>query len=370
MKIVDIFSANMSSYLLGSSRIRKLENLNPEIENIIITSPGEYIENLKKENFKYRIVQMNHTKINPFKDCMSIIKLKKTLKQIDPDIVQTHNSKGGIIGRLASKRAGVPFIIHQVHGFYFKRFSGIKRNLFQYVEKFLSKYCDLLLFQNKDDLLLAKKMGIPDNKITYIGNGINFDDFKGDYSNKKSPSESGGMNLIYVGRMDKNKNHKMVLDALDLLVKRMPFSLHLIGDGPLLETLKNRVNSGNLKGKVIFHGFLQRKEIPDIARLCHLNLLTSKQEGKPRTVMETSYMGIPTIATDIEGTKEVVIPGINGELVEYDDYSSLAKKISDFYNDETKWKRMSLSSKKYAENNFDEMIVVKKLNEIYMNHRK
>ena len=213
-------------------------------------------------------------------------------------------------------------------------------------------------------------MGIPENKITYIGNGINFDDFKGDYSNKKSPYESGGMNLIYVGRMDKNKNHKMVLDALDLLVNRMPFSLHLIGDGPLLETLKNRVNSGNLKGKVIFHGFIQRKEIPDIARLCHLNLLTSKQEGKPRTVMETSYMGIPTIATDIEGTKEVVIPGVNGELVEYDDHDSLAKKIFDFYSDETKWEKMSLSSKKYAENNFDEMTVVKKLNEIYMNHRK
>jgi len=81
--------------------------------------------------------------------------------------------------------------------------------------------------------------------------------------------------------------------------------------------------------------------------------------------MEAAYMGIPTIATDIDGTREVVIPGKTGELVKYGDSDALAGKIIELYENEQKWRALSETAKEYAEKHFDEKIIVRKLIRIY-----
>ena len=81
--------------------------------------------------------------------------------------------------------------------------------------------------------------------------------------------------------------------------------------------------------------------------------------------MEAAYMGIPTIATDIEGTREVVIPGVTGELLPFDDYAAMKEKVEKLYRNSDYWYKLTLSSRKYAEENFDENKVVDKLLTIY-----
>lgn len=362
--IADIYSSCVSAQSMGKSRIEFLESINKEIKNYIITSPCKNAEELKEEEFKILVCEMNHSSTNPINDSKAVKRLQRVIRDLKPDIVHTHNSKGGAIGRIAANKENVPFVIHQVHGYYFKRFAGVKETIFRNAEKLLSRYCDLLLFQNLEDLSLSKKMGIPESKLLYINNGIDFSDFT--FSKlKNTPKEDKILNIVCVARMDKNKNHEMIFNALELIGDKIPYKVYLIGKGALSNTHKARVENSKLKDKVEFCGFVERKDISNITSKCHLNVLTSKQEGKPRTAMEASYMGIPTVATDIDGTREVVIPGKTGELVEYNDYKALADKIIEFYKDESKWKKISKSCHDYALNNFDEKIVVERLNKIY-----
>lgn len=365
IRIADIFSADISAYYLGRSRILAI-NITKKFENVVICPPGTFSLKLKKENLKVYEQLLLHDRIRLWSDYCSINKISKLLYDIKADIVHTHNSKGGAIGRLAAKKAKVPFVIHQVHGLYFKRFNGIKRKIYELAEFRLSNYCDLLLFQNKDDFCLMKNLGVDKNtRMLFIGNGIDFSDFQRP-ENLYSPGETGFLNLVYVARMDDNKNHEMVFKALEKIKDSIPYKLHLVGNGPLFGQHKARVSKSKwLRDNVVFHGFIERKEISKITQKCHINLLTSKQEGKPRTVMEAAYMGIPTIATDIDGTREVVIPNKTGELVKYGDSNALAEKILEFYKNEQKWKALSETAKEYAEKNFDEKVIVRKLIKIY-----
>lgn len=363
--IIDVFSSDFSAFHHGLSRVEQVNKTSTN-RNLIICGPGDYVEQVRNTGIETHVVDMQHASIDFFKDQKSIRRLSELLKKLAPDIVHTHNSKGGLIGTKAASSAGVPLIMHQFHGFLFKRYARFKSSLTRFVEYLYSRNCNVLLFQSKNDLATARSMRMTRHaKLIYLGNGIDTRYFNMMF-NRRDPKELGCISLVSIARMDTNKNHEMIFRSLESLEGRVPFELHLIGTGSLEERHKRRTDESQLlKGRVIFHGEVKKGELSSIAGKCHVNLLTSRQEGKPRSPMEAAFLGIPTIATNIDGTREVVIHGKTGFLVELDDYFDLAKKIQKLYEDPELLRSLSNASRKYADENFDERKLVSKLCLIY-----
>lgn len=364
MKVVDIISSDLAFMQLGN-RLKKINEAG--IENSIIFPAGYSNEKFKSLGIPFVLYdKFTDFSFRPTYFFKTSKELSELISDLKPDIIHTHDSKAGTLGRVAGRKAKVPIVIHQVHGFFFRRHTGVKRKIFASIEKYLSNKCDIMLFQNREDLKEARNLNFDRKaRLIFINNGIDFSDFDR-LERKFSPKDEGILRLVYVARMDENKNHEMVLKALERITESIPIELHLIGDGPLFERHKKRIaETTRLANCVVFHRFVDRKGISKITNKCHINLLSSKQEGKPRTAMEAAYMGIPTIATDIEGTREVVIPGITGELVPFDDYAAMKEKVEKLYRNSDYWYKLTLSSRKYAEENFDENKVVDKLLTIY-----
>lgn len=347
------------------SRLKAINSID-NFRNWVITSPGPFCERISASGIELKTIRMDHESVNPLNDYRAIKTLHNMLSEELPDIVHTHNSKGGAIGRIAASRAKIPFVVHQVHGFYYKRFSGLKRSIYDYYERFLARCCDLILLQNHEDLqsCIERRMSSK-TLLLHIGNGIDLNGFSQCSSSRVSPKASGQIRLVYIGRMDRNKNHRMLFDALRLIKNKVDFSVDLIGDGPLIEENKDYVSSIGISEKVKFHGWIDKKEIPALLTIAHVNILTSKQEGMPRAAMEAAYMGVPTIATNVVGTRDVVIAGKTGLLVPVGDSEGMASQITKLYEDADLWEKLSISSHEYASSHFDEDIIIKRLTKIY-----
>ncbi|MCK4890824.1 MAG: glycosyltransferase, partial [Candidatus Aminicenantes bacterium] len=118
--------------------------------------------------------------INPGRDLKAYRYLKSEFKRIKPDIVHTHSSKAGIIGRIAAKRAGVPVVIHSVHGFSFSPFQPfLKRSIYRMIEKFVSRFTDHFIFVSEGDIVSAKKLKLMNRaSFSLIRSGFDFKRFK------------------------------------------------------------------------------------------------------------------------------------------------------------------------------------------------
>jgi len=367
IRIADIYSADVSAYVLGKNRVRIIDGTE-DFENYLICSPGDSFLKLINEGYKAYSSEMNHTGISLIKDHNAVLKLRDLLKEKNPDIVHTHNSKGGAVGRIAAKKAGIRWIVHQVHGFHFTKQQGMKRKIFEIIEKRLSKITDLILFQNWMDYRAAELAKFNRTaKLLYIGNGISFDDISTKDTDAKveSPASVGKLVIACVARFDSVKNHVMLFEALRFIKKDVPFELHLFGDGPLLEKYKELVQELHIKSSVVFHGFINKLSMMETLKKCNLSVLVSKGEGKPRSLMESSYLGIPIIGTDVVGTNEVVKNGENGFLIKLDDSKVLASKLELLYKDEVLWRHLSSNARRIATEEFDENRIVDRLILIY-----
>lgn len=367
IKIADIYSADVSAYVLGKNRVKAVDSTDG-YNNYLICSPGESFSKLVAEGYKAYSAEMNHTRISAIKDRKAVSSLRALLIDLKPDIIHTHNSKGGAIGRIAAKKAGIRWIVHQVHGFHFTKQQGMKRKIYEIVEKRLSKITDLILFQNWTDYRAAEIADMNRNaKLLYLGNGISFNEISVGPENIgiESPASIGKLVIGCVARFDSVKNHGMLFEALRLIKKDVPFKLHLFGDGPLIEKYKELVQELQIESSVVFHGFIDKLSMIEALKKCNLSVLVSKGEGKPRSLMESSYLGLPIIGTDVVGTNEVVKDGKNGFLIQLNDTKALANKLELLYNDETLWRYLSANAITIAREEFDENRIVDRLLLIY-----
>ena len=361
----DVFNTDYGAYRLLRTRVQKIDS-DPEFENWIICPDGEYSQKLKKMGIKIVNTHIDDKSINPITDHSSIVELTEIFKRMRPNIVHTHTSKGGYIGRIAAKHAGVPHVIHQVHGFHFTQLSGLKKKIYAHAEKYLAKYADILLFQNMNEFELAKDMHLNKRtRLLYVGNGIPMEEFK-NVEVKNAPKKGEKLKIVCVARLEPVKNHKMLFEAAQILKReKLDFEVLLVGDGYLKDEYVKICEEFGIRDKIKFMGNVDRKEVRNILISSHISVLTSLKEGKPRSLMESQTVGLPVVATDVIGTREVVLNEKSGFLVKVGDTNSFASKIKLLYEDENLWKKMSQDARKIAKRKFDENTVVDRLKKLY-----
>lgn len=268
--------------------------------------------------------------INPLKDILAFFEIYALIKKNNIQIVHTHSSKAGILGRLSAGLAKVKFICHTVHGWSFNDFQPFfRRKLFILLERLSARFTDKIIVVSYCDQQkgLDNRIGDPD-KFQLIRYGI---DYSGStLSNRDIRKELGiGAQDLTVGMISCFKPQKAPQDFIRLafLVKQsMPcVKFILVGDGVLRARVQAAVNKFNLQKNVILTGW--RRDIQRILSAIDVFALTSLWEGLPVTVLEAIVASIPVIATNTGGIEELIIDGKTGFLVLPRDTRGMAEKL-------------------------------------------
>lgn len=258
-------------------------------------------------------------------DYFYALRLAKFLKKQNTDLLHAHNCTAFFYGTLAARLARIP-IVYTEHD---RDFPPERR--IAWLNKILSLIVEQVI--TVSDLLkgcLIKYESFNANKIKTIHNGVDPTPFSLSLDRKKYIDELGledASPLIgIVARLDRLKNHKLLLDAMQDIANEIPtVKLLIIGDGPTRKNLEEQADRGGLQNNILFLGM--RGDVSNLLLLIDLFVLCSLSEGMPLALIEAMAAGKPIVATNVGGVSEIVRNGINGILVEPTNPAFLAKAI-------------------------------------------
>jgi glycosyltransferase involved in cell wall biosynthesis len=273
--------------------------------------------------------------------------IEKIIDDFKPDIVHTHASKPGAIGRLAAHNRKVPVIVHTFHGHYFHSYFGkLKTNMFKQIERSLAKRTSKIIAISdiqKHELSVEHKIA-PEEKFAVIPLGFDLDRFRTDTERKRKEFRDefkvtdDEVAIGIIGRLVDVKDHgyflRLVRHVLDNTSKKVRF--FIVGDGEMRQELETYC----AEIRIPFNAFpnYEPKDAPltfcswrnDIDRInagLDIVVLTSKNEGTPVSLIEAQASGTPVVSTNVGGVENVVAQGITGLLAEFDDEPKMAENL-------------------------------------------
>ena len=312
--------------------------------------------------------------INPLMDIRALFKIRGILRSLRKSdsavIVHTHSSKAGILGRCGARLAGADVIIHTIHGFGFHDHQpSLIRAFIILLEKLTAMITDKFIAVSKANIQKGAEKGIfPVQKATLIRSGIELEEFTGVKVKKMDKKKELGVGpaLPLVTMIGCLKPQKAPLDYLEVahqVLQEKDAHFILVGDGILRETVEKRMAKLGLGGRLKLLGW--RRDIAEILAATDIFILTSLWEGLPRVLPQAMIMGIPIVATRVDGTPEAVIDGVNGFLVEPHDVKGMAEKIVYFLSNSEKAVEMGKKGKGMVEK-FDIGKMVSEQEKLYL----
>ena len=328
------------------------------------------VEKAQKNGVKVIALASMVRSIRPIKDFRALFSLIWLIIKEKPDIVHTHSSKGGILGRMAAKIAGVPHIIHTPHGHvFYGHFGTFASKVFLWVEKILSKFTDRMvaLTDGEKNDYISLSVCSPE-KIFKIHSGVDVNKFMQGNGNRVEKRRALGLDqneavIGFVGWLLPIKGPDYLLKAMDYVWQGHPeASLVLVGKGNMDVDLRAETLRKNANGKVKFLGW--REDIDEIMPLFDMLVLPSLNEGMGRVLVEAMAAGKPVVASRVGGIPDLVRHGETGYLVPPADEEALANGIKKLLDDPAKAKQMGQQGKEYC-HQFSLEAMIEKLDNLY-----
>ena len=340
--------------------------LEPDYETLLVGGPEEEGEDSSLYipeglGLNPRVLKQFQREINLKSDYAAYKEIKKIIREFKPDIVHTHASKAGAIGRLAAIHSKVPIIIHTFHGHVFHSYFGkFKTNFYKIIERYLAKHSTAIIaISNKQKHELSEVFNIaPKDKIHVIPLGFDLNRFTlNKEQNRKEFREKYNLKdeqiaIGIIGRLAPIKNHSLFIEALAYLKQNgiTNFKAFIIGDGDTRDSIINTCKLNNITWSnnpkddvdVIFTSW-----ITNIEWALHgldLVTLTSLNEGTPVSIIEAQAAGKFVVSTNVGGIEDVLHPEC-GFLSEITDKKSFFSNLLMTIND----KEQLLKSSKIAE---------------------
>jgi len=306
--------------------------------------------------------------INPLRDFLALYLIYSFIKKNKIDIVHTHSSKAGILGRWAAGLARVKIILHTVHGWSFNEYQNpILRKIIICLERLTAIITDRLIVVSYHDWQKGLDSHIGNKeKYKLIRYGIDFREFG---KKDKSLREELGIDEhdLLIGMVSCFKPQKSPQDfiRLSFLVnKTLPkVKFLLVGDGFLRKKIQGLISKFNLEQQVILTGW--RQDIPRILKALDIFVLTSLWEGLPISVLEAMAASLPVIATNTGGIAEVVSGGKTGFLVPPGDVNRMTEKLNNLLADENLRKQLGENAKTSLGSEFSVENMVKNTENLY-----
>lgn len=351
------------------------ENLDHKCFNVSIIcgsqskDEGSLLSRIDNRNINVVIIPEIVREINPIQDIIALFKLISILKRNKYDIVHTHGSKTGFIGRLAAAYCRVPRILYSVHGWGLKAETSFSRSLLRLIEKVIALCTDKILFVTKSDMKEAFSYKIGRQTQYYLtGFGTNLEPFL-NYDRQRSIQIRKELNLEnqrivgIVGRVSPQKNPIGFINiAQEVLKVKNDVVFLFVGGGELLGKMRDIVRDLNLTKKIIFLGV--RKDIPEILANFDIFILPSLWEGLPLSLIEAMAMSKPVIVHKVDGIEEFIKNGINGVVVPLNQVKEFSDKVI-YLLDNPKFCRETGRRAKMIAKNYNYKKVAKKIEMLY-----
>jgi glycosyltransferase involved in cell wall biosynthesis len=299
--------------------------------------------------------------------------MQRRFEQLQPDIAHTHSSKAGILGRLAAHRAGVPHIVHTIHGMSFNRTqSPATRWLYAMLERHCANKSHKIVSVADAMTRQALTAGIGRaEQYTTIRSGMVTDDFDPAKHDSRAVRSKWGLSddAIVAGtvaRLFENKGYEQLIEIIDLAVKREHRLRFIwIGDGAHREKYAAELKRRGLSEYVTMIGLIPPDQMPAVFAGIDLLAHTSQWEGLPRAVVQALLMEKPAISFDIDGAPEVIEPGKTGFLAPLGDTRAFADRLLELAGDRHAHNRMGREGRLRCLKEFDHRTMVDRLDQLY-----
>ena len=334
---------------------------------------GSLMERAKGYGYRVEVLEGLRRSVLPGRDYRVYRHLIRRLNELKPDIVHTHSSKAGIIGRRAACRANVPAIIHTIHGL---AFTASTSRLVNHAYKMLERNAAPLttkivcVADAMRDQSLAAKVGRADQYVT-VYSGMETGPFLQPEVSRADVRRQLGLNDEHVvvgtiARLFDLKGHDDLLDIAPALCAQFPQLRFLwVGDGTLRPAFERRMEQMGLRDRFILTGMVPPTQVPQYAGAMDILAHPSRREGLARALPQGSLAGVPTITYDIDGAKEGTLEGQTGYVLPPFDAKKLSATIALLLQDPARRREMGRCGREFALKRFDAKVMVDALEVVY-----
>jgi len=344
----------------------------------LITGPqagpeGSLLEQARAAGYRLRVVPELGRAIRPIRDARARSELAAILAHIRPDIVHTHSSKAGILGRLAARDAGVPIIVHSIHGMSFNRTQRpLVRALLRRAERHCARFTDqfISVADAMTDQAVAAGLGPPEKFVT-IYSGMCTDRYAPGRYDRQAVRQSWGVaaNEVVVGTVARLFRHKGYEQLIPAMAHAARHAGHLrfvwVGGGKHRARYERRLKALGLRARVHLTGLIEPAEIPRMLAGMDILVHPSQWEGLPRSAVQALLMERPVISFDIDGTPEVVIPETTGVLVPLNDIRQLAQAMVTLAGDAARRAQFGRAGRRLCLERFGQKVMVDAIERLY-----
>ena len=342
-----------------------------QVENILVCSQNYDYEKFKRLADRVIVLKMAHD-IQPSSDIKVERTLRRIIKQLKPDIVYAHSSKAGAFARIADLGLNNK-VIYNPHGWAFNmQQSAKKKEMYKWVEKISAHFCDKIvcISDAERESALREKICKP-SKLQVIYNGIDLEEIEKAASMSRAqlgiPEDAFVVGMV--GRLSKQKAPDTFVKAAKLIKEKIPNAFFLmVGDGELRGQIEGLINQYDLGSSFLITGWVDNPTA--YMKIMDIGMLLSRWEGFGLVLPEYMACGVPIVATNVDAIPNIIKDGVNGMLVNKDDYDDAANKIWKLYMDINRREKIIRSGSLDAQTRFNSSRVLSETEEMYCTFKK
>jgi glycosyltransferase involved in cell wall biosynthesis len=316
-----------------------------EVTVLVGGAGGEYTEDLTQHGVPWVELRRLGRVISLVDDPRAFTQIRRTLAELRPDLVATHSSKAGALGRVAAWSLDLP-VVFTAHGWAFQPYlPAWQAGCYRLAERLAAPFGDRIITVSYHDRDLALRGRVADAaKLVTVHNGIP--------DGREIPRADPGrdpVRLISVARFEAQKDHATLFHALGGL-QHLTWHLDLVGDGPLARASERLAATLGIAHRITFWG--ARRDVAERVAAAQVFLLSSNFEGFPLSVLEGMRAGLPVVASDVGGTSESVVEGETGFLVARGDVAGFRERLGTVIADADLRRRLGARGRRRFEQEF------------------
>ena len=357
-----------------------LQTKNPRYEVTLLTGiddgpEGDLHDTARAQGVNLEIEPLLVRPIRPITDLRAFLRLRRYMRDGKFDIVHTHSSKAGILGRMAARSAGVPIIVHTLHSLVFHEYEKAWKNtLYIALKKLCAPWTHSFISVNQKTLdgAVAQGIGAPEKHIK-IFSGMDLAPFL-DVAASLSPAQAKAKAGIpetalvvgKVARLFPLKGHDLFMEAAAKVAAERP-DVHflLVGGGILREPLEAQARKLGILDRVHFSGLVRPEQVPALIQAMDVVVHSSLREGIARVIPQAGAVGKPVVTFEMDGAPEVIQNGVSGYLAPPQDTTAMAKRVIELLASEAERERMGREGQKFARENYSAELMVDRINAVY-----